>query len=299
MRKVSDRLREELLTLRARLVHREEELAQLARELEQTNHGLTALYVELDDRADKLRRANQFKDWFLRTTGHEFRTPVSSILQLTHLLLQHTDGELTEEQEKQVRLIRKAAQDLSQFVDDLLDLTRLQAQRIPVKPTIFRVATLFGELRAACMPLPKSADVSLVFEPADHLSPLHTDGMRVSQILRNLISNALKFTLTGEVKVSGRHDPNAECVVFEVSDTGIGIAPDDQRTIFEEFRQVDTSLHRRAKGTGLGLPLSRRLARLLGGDLTVESAPGVGSRFFATIPITYRSAEPEAGEGDD
>jgi len=118
------------------------------------------------------------------------------------------------------------------------------------------------------------------------------------QILRNLISNALKFTVSGEVRVSARLESGARSVAFEVFDSGIGIAPEDQKVIFEEFRQLDTILHRRAKGIGLGLPLCRHLARLLGGDLTVESTPGVGSRFLATIPITYQPIEQEAGESD-
>ena len=129
--------------------------------------------------------------------------------------------------------------------------------------------------------------VKLVIEEPAGVPPLRIDEGKLSQILRDLVSNALKFTERGEVRVSGRLGEDGRCVVFSVSDTGIGIAPEDQARIFEEYAQVDSPLQRKVKGTGLGLPLSRKLAELLGGRLTVESVPGQGSTFTAVVPLVY------------
>jgi signal transduction histidine kinase/CheY-like chemotaxis protein len=273
---------------------RQEELERLNHELEDTNRGVVALYAELDERADHLRRADEMKSRFLSNMSHEFRTPLNSMLALTQLLCDRTDGDLTTEQETQVRLIRKAAQDLSELVNDLLDLAKVEAGKIVVRPTNFEVASLFGALRGMLRPLLVSNAVRLVFdEPAD-LPPLETDEAKVSQILRNFISNALKFTERGEVRVRAHYEPADGVVVFTVSDTGIGIALEDQDRIFLEFTQLETPLHSRVRGTGLGLPLSRRLAELLGGSLHVVSAPGAGSTFSARIPLVYPGREAEA-----
>jgi signal transduction histidine kinase/DNA-binding response OmpR family regulator len=277
---------QELLSALATLQTRQEELARLNRELEDTNRGVVALYAELDEKADHLRRADQLKSRFLSNMSHEFRTPVNSILALSRLLLDRLDGPLTDEQGKQVTFIRKAAQDLSELVNDLLDLAKVEAGKVVVHPAEFLVSRLFGALRGMLRPLLVSEQVALVFEAADHLPPLITDEGKISQILRNFISNALKFTERGEVRVSAELADDA--VVFAVADTGIGIASADQERIFEEFTQLDNPVQRRVMGTGLGLPLARKLAHLLGGELSVESTVGQGSTFRARIPIAYR-----------
>jgi signal transduction histidine kinase len=145
-------------------------------------------------------------------------------------------------------------------------------------------------------PLLTTDEVSLVFDPPNHELTLYTDEGKVSQILRNLISNAIKFTERGEIRISARPDAD-DFVTFAVTDTGLGIEPEDQVRIFEEFAQVDNPIQRRVKGTGLGLPLSRKLAFLVGGDLRVDSTPGVGSRFELSIPRTYRATGPTPAEG--
>ena len=279
---------QELLAALAALQARQEELGNLNRELEDTNRGVMALYAELDEKADHLRRADDLKSRFLSNMSHEFRTPVNSILALSRLLRDQADGPLTAEQDKQVAFIRQAAQDLSDLVNDLLDLAKVEAGKVVVRPAEFLVARLFGALRGMLRPLLVGEQVALVFEETDHLPPLVTDEGKVSQILRNFISNALKFTEHGEVRVSAHLSPAGDAMVFAVADTGIGIAPHDQERIFEEFTQVENPVQRRVTGTGLGLPLSRKLAQLLGGDLSVESAPGRGSTFRATIPLAYR-----------
>jgi CheY-like chemotaxis protein len=172
-------------------------------------------------------------------------------------------------------------------VNDLLDLSKVEAGKIEVKPGRFAVHTLFGALRGALRPLLTSPSVELIFDAGDDIPEMHTDEGKVAQILRNLISNALKFTEKGEVRVTARYEAAENTITFAVRDTGIGIAPEDRDRIFEEFSQVDTQLHKRVKGTGLGLPLSRSLAQLIGGRIGVESIPGQGSVFTLRIPVVF------------
>ena len=283
---------QELLRTLEELRHRQEELERLSRELEDTNRGVVALYAELDDRADHLRRADELKSKFLSNMSHEFRTPLNSILALSRLLLDHVDGPLSEEQTRQVAFVRKAAEDLSDLVNDLLDLAKVEAGKIVIRPVEFDVPHLFGALRGMLRPLLLTSSLSLVFEDAPEVPVIQSDEAKVSQILRNFISNALKFTEAGEIRVSARLvEPDS--VVFAVSDTGIGIAPEDLERIFEEFSQLDSPVQRRVRGTGLGLPLTRKLAALLGGRVTVESTPGQGSTFSLMLPLVYHPSDTE------
>ncbi|BAN25842.1 hypothetical protein BRPE64_BCDS11810 [Caballeronia insecticola] len=277
----------ELIAALADLRERQEELTRLTRELEDTNRGVVALYAELDARADHLRRADESKSRFLSNMSHEFRTPLSSIRALSKLLLDRIDGDLTEEQEKQVRFIRKAAEDLSETVDDLLDLAKIEAGKIAVRPAEFEVDTLFSALRGMLRPLSPGGAVELVFESCEGIPPIHTDEAKVAQIVRNFVSNALKFTERGEVRVAASYDDARRLITFSVSDTGIGIAAEHQQVVFEEFGQVENRLQQYVKGTGLGLPLCRKLCKLLGGDVSLASEPGRGSVFSATIPAHY------------
>jgi signal transduction histidine kinase/DNA-binding response OmpR family regulator len=286
------RQNQELLRTLEELSQRQEELVALNRELEDTNRGVVALYAELDERADHLRRADEVKSKFLSNMSHEFRTPVNSILALARMLLDRTDGELAEEQERQVRFIRDAAASLSELVNDLLDLAKAQAGKVVVHPVEFEVDNLFGALRGMLRPLLLNESVSLVFDEVEGVPPLYTDESKVSQILRNFISNALKFTERGEVRVSARMLDGGDAIAFAVRDTGMGIAAEDHERIFQEFTQLDSPVQRRVKGTGLGLPLCRRLAELLGGTVTVESTPGEGSTFTAVVPIHYEPPLP-------
>ncbi|SAK80393.1 multi-sensor hybrid histidine kinase [Caballeronia catudaia] len=277
----------ELIAALADLRERQEELTRLTRELEDTNRGVVALYAELDARADHLRRADESKSRFLSNMSHEFRTPLSSIRALSKLLLERIDGDLTEEQEKQVRFIRKAAEDLSETVDDLLDLAKIEAGKIEVRATEFEVDTLFSALRGMLRPLSPGGAVELVFDSCEGLPPIRTDEAKVAQVVRNFVSNALKFTERGDVRVSASYDDARRLITFSVSDTGIGIAPEHQQVVFEEFGQVENRLQQYVKGTGLGLPLCRKLCKLLGGDVSLTSALGRGSVFSATIPAFY------------
>jgi signal transduction histidine kinase len=276
---------------------RQEETDQLSRELEDTNRGVVALYAELDARAEQLREASEIKSRFLSNMSHEFRTPLNSILALSRLLLDGIDGDLNPEQRKQIGYVRKSAQDLLDLVSDLLDLAKVEAGKLDVKPEHFAISDLFSMLRGALRPLRQSGEVDLIFEGVDSVPAMYTDEGKVAQILRNLISNALKFTEAGEVHVSAHHNSHDKAITFAVKDTGIGVAPADQERIFEEFSQVEGRLQKAAKGTGLGLPLSRKLAGLLGGELWVESELGQGATFYLSVPIALPGTTLPSAEG--
>jgi signal transduction histidine kinase/DNA-binding response OmpR family regulator len=278
---------QELLKTLQELRSRQEELELLNRELEDTNRGVVALYAELDERADYLRRASELKTKFLSNVSHEFRTPLNSIISLARLLLSKMDGDLTTEQSKQVRFIESSARDLQEMVNDLLDLAKVEAGKTRIRPKRFEVQELFSALKGMLKPLlADNNSVDLIFEDTRDLAPLHTDEGKVSQILRNLISNALKFTPRGQVVISARMMEDNQ-VLFSVADTGIGIPTEHHETIFREFSQIENPLQERHRGTGLGLPLCRNLAMLLGGRLWLESVEGEGSTFFTQIPAVY------------
>ncbi|MEP7069131.1 MAG: ATP-binding protein [Usitatibacter sp.] len=285
----------ELLEALSELQDKQDKLLDLARELEDTNRGVVALYAELDEKAAHLRRADEMKSRFLSNMSHEFRTPLNSMRALCGLLLSGADGPLHSEQETQVKFVAKAAEDLTELVNDLLDIAKIEAGKIEVRPAQFETAELFSALRGMLRPLLVTDTVDLVFEDPVGVPMLFTDESKVSQILRNFISNALKFTERGAVTVGARLSEDGAGVVFTVVDTGIGIALEDMELVFEEFAQIPSPLQRRVKGTGLGLPLCRRLATLLGGDVWVESTPGKGSTFFARLPLKYQlEADEEA-----
>jgi len=288
---------QELLRALEELQRKQAELAYLNRELEDTNRGVVALYAELDDRADHLRRVDDLKSRFLSNMTHEFRTPVNAIIGLCNLMLDDRRQE-AREPEPELGHILRAADQLSVLVNDLLDLAKVEAGKTVVRAVDFHVGQLLGALRGMLRPLLLDQSVSLVFEEPGALPALHTDEAKVSQILRNLVSNALKFTERGEVRVSVSMDEAAGTVTFMVADTGIGIAPQDHDRIFEEFGQLEHRLQRRVRGTGLGLPLARRLAELLGGALTLTSEPGVGSTFAVTLPAKYVAREKAAAPVD-
>jgi signal transduction histidine kinase len=253
-------------------------------ELEESNRGVVALYAELEMQSQQLRQATELKSQFLAYMSHEFRTPLASIRSLTRLLLDRIDGPLTAEQTKQVQFIDSTAAEFAEMVDDLLDLAKVEAGRVEISPDWFEMVDLFSALRGMFKPVLNNPDVTLVFEePQSHIR-LYSDDRKLSQILRNFISNALKFTIAGEVRVSAS-ETAADFITFSVADTGIGIAKELQLAIFKDFAQLDSPVQKRLRGTGLGLSLSKRLAELLGGTVALESTPGVGSTFSVTVPL--------------
>jgi len=260
------------------------ETAALREELDETNQGVLALYAELDTQAEQLRQASDLKSRFLSYMSHEFRTPLGSILSINSLLADELDGPLSPEQHKQVAFVSSAARELSDMVDDLLDLAKIEAGRISISPAWFDMFDLFSALRGMFRPIVDASAVDLIFEEPVGLPRLYTDDKKLAQILRNFISNSLKFTTRGEVRVSARLE-GSDKVCFAVSDTGIGIAPELHGALFEDFSQVDSPLQKRLRGTGLGLSLCKRFAALLGGEVGMDSKPGVGSTFFVIIPL--------------
>jgi signal transduction histidine kinase len=278
---------QELAATLAELRERQEDLMGLTRELEDTNRGIVALYAEIEDKAERLRKADEMKSRFLSNTSHELRTPLSSIRALARLLLDRLDGDLTQEQERQVRFIESAANDLSELVNDLLDLAKIEAGKVDALLAPVVVDNLFRALKGMLRPLVDEARVELVFETPDFDEAFESDEGKISQVLRNFISNALKFTEQGSVRVSASWNRELDTITFAVTDSGIGISPDNLQLIFEEFSQIEHPLQRRSKGTGLGLPLCRKLAELLGGRVEVESQVGIGSTFSLILPRRF------------
>ncbi len=289
----------ELLQALDDLRSRQGEVERLNAELAETNRGVVALYAELDEKADSLRRASEYKSRFLNDMTHELRTPLNAIVSLARLLLDRTDGELTPEQEKQVSLIHRSGTSLGEMVNDLLDLAKIEAGRTDLYVGPFEVRDVLAGLRGMFRPALVDGRIPLlVDDPTGGLGEMVTDERKLTQILRNLVSNAIKFTEQGQVHVQAEAGPDGTAR-FTVADTGIGIAPEHQDAIFHDFTQVESDVQRRVTGTGLGLPLTRKLARLLGGDVAVQSTPGVGSRFTVTLPVHCpQQALPAAPDGD-
>ena len=275
--------------LEATLADQAQQIEAMQVELDETNRGVVALYAELDTQAQQLQRATDLKSRFLAYMSHEFRTPISALRSLSRLLLDRVDGPLTEEQARQVGFIKSTAEEFADMVNDLLDLAKVEAGRVDISPAWFEMVDLFTALRGMFRPVVTNPDVSLVFEAPQHASRLYTDNKMLSQILRNFISNALKFTVRGEVRVSARMNAD-QTITFAVADSGIGIEEKFHAAIFEDFTQVDSPIQKRLRGTGLGLSLSRHLAELLGGTVGLRSELGTGSTFFVTIPLQLEAA---------
>jgi signal transduction histidine kinase len=273
---------QEIRRLQRDVAERDHRIVELSEELTETNRGVMALHAELEDRAEYQGRAVELRTRLLAEMGHELRTPLHSLSTISRFLIDRLDGELTAEQDKQVRIIHEVAESLTAYVNDLLDLARTDAGRAVVHLTPFQVDAVLRGLRRILQPLaPPAVVLRVVVEPG--LPVMVSDEQKLSQVLRNLVANALKFTERGFVEVRARR--LGDHVVFEVEDTGVGIATEHQELIFREFAQVDGHIEPRMRGSGLGLPLSRRFTALLGGTLTVTSTPGSGSTFRLELPL--------------
>ena len=251
---------------------------QLSDELEETNRGVVALYGELDEKSVQLRAASEAKSRFLANVSHELRAPVTAIIGLGRLLTDSASDPLTEEQGRQIELIRGSASDLLTLVNDLLDLAKAEAGRIEPEFSDVDVKAVFGELRGTLRALATRPEVELVVEDPPPGTLLRTDEVLLARVLRNLLTNALKFTERGSVRLT------VDGGVFTVADTGVGIPPELHERIFEEFYQVPSGVTARGTGTGLGLPYARRLVTILGGTLKLDSTPGAGSTFTVSLP---------------
>ncbi|MCA1324686.1 response regulator [Herbaspirillum sp. alder98] len=281
-----------LETQQAELEETNAQLEEQAQLLETQKDDLAKTQVVLVDKATELERANQYKSEFLANMSHELRTPLNSTLILAKLLADNKHGNLSEEQVRFAQTISSAGNDLLALINDILDLSKMEAGKLDILPEPFAVAKLADELRAVFAVTAQQKGLALRVSVDPAAPPqIETDIQRLSQILKNLLSNAIKFTEKGEVTMTVR-DAGAGHVAFVVRDTGIGIGAEQHQFIFEAFRQADGSTHRKYGGTGLGLSISRDLARLLGGDIQVQSREGEGSIFTLTLPRVY------AGDGD-
>jgi signal transduction histidine kinase/CheY-like chemotaxis protein len=251
---------------------------QLSEELEQTNRGVVALYAELEEKSERLREASEAKNRFWANVSHELRSPLNSIIGLGRLLT-GPGSELTADQRHQVELITGAGTGLLGLVNDLLDTAKAEAGQLQADPAVVQLPALLGRLRALLRPMTEDGPVSLVVDAGEAPAELLTDEIALTAILRNLLSNSLKYTDEGEVTLTVRAGPRY--VEFVVADTGIGIPADQIEHIFEEFFQVAGV---RRGGTGLGLPYARRLTELLGGQLGLTSQPGRGTTVTLRLP---------------
>jgi len=254
--------------------------SELSNELEQTNRGVVALYAELDETSERLRAASESKDRFWANVSHELRTPLNSIIGLTRLLAEPTaDGGLDSERLYQVELIKNSGSTLLALVNDLLDVAKAESGQLHVDPANVDLRALFGRLRGLARPMAAGRPVEVIVSDDDAPDTILTDEVALTSILRNLLSNGIKYTDSGEVRLSARvTGPRLE---ISVADTGIGIPAGLYDHVFEEFYQVPGV---RRGGTGLGLPYARRLARILGGDLKLTSEPGVGTTVVLDLP---------------
>ncbi len=290
---------------RAQLESQQEELEQInsqleeqAQVLEQQKDELSKSHRFLSEKAEDLARANEYKSEFLANMSHELRTPLNSTLILAKLLADNKTGNLTEQQVKFAQTISSAGNDLLDLINDVLDLSRIEAGKIDLATQPVPLAAALEALNKTFLPLAeqKRLNFSTHIEPGTPAT-LETDPQRLAQILKNLISNALKFTEKGGVSLQVFPAADGR-LAFAVRDTGVGIAAHQQEVIFEAFRQADGSIHRKYGGTGLGLSISRDLARLLGGTIDLHSAVGEGSVFTLTLPLQYepmRESAPPPG----
>src|SRR4051794_11822075 len=295
---ILDELRQqnfELLTTLATLREREQELTHLNAELGDTNRAVTALYGELEVQAGELRRRVEANARFLSTLTHELRTPLYAVRGMTEAILRDHEDDLSDGIRSDVTLIDGAMLEALDLVNDSLDIAKVQAGRTSVRLSDVNVAELLATLRAVMSNLRRHPGVELIFDEPEAIPVLRTDAFKLSQILRNFIVNALKFTEAGHVRVAAAALPDAEAVRFEVSDTGPGLSDEDQRRAFDEFVQIGYDRPGEMGGTGLGLPLTRRLSAILGGEVGVRSTVGEGATFFVEIPVRH----PGGGEGLD
>jgi len=286
----------ELEQTNEQLAEQGQALADQRDALDRNNEELHIAQIELEARAEELQRSSKYKSEFLANMSHELRTPLNSSLILAKLLAENPTDNLTEEQVKFAESIYSAGNDLLHLINDILDISKVEAGKLEMRPENSSVSRLVEGLRNMFQPLATEKKLDFEVELQDGApTMLFTDRQRLEQILKNLLSNAIKFTETGAVSMTVSRQPN-EGIAFIVRDSGIGIAQDQQESIFEAFRQADGTTNRRYGGTGLGLSISRDLAKLLGGSISVTSAPGQGSIFTLILPERYVEPAPGASQ---
>ena len=294
----SQSLTEELQSQQEELQQTNEELEEKARQLtdqkaevERKNRLVELARTELEEKAEQLALTSRYKSQFLANMSHELRTPLNSLLILSRQLADNPDGNLTDKQVKYAETIRQAGGDLLALINEILDLAKIESGTMGVDVGAVRLATLRDYVDQTFRQVAEEKGLGFAVEVSPELpATIATDDMRLRQVLRNLLSNALKFTERGQVRLRVVPGADGDHVAFQVSDTGIGIPVEKQRIIFEAFQQADGGTSRKYGGTGLGLAISREIATLLGGELRVQSQIGAGSTFTLTLPVRYRPA---------
>jgi signal transduction histidine kinase/ActR/RegA family two-component response regulator len=295
---------EELQRSNAELEDKAAQLARQKRDIEIKNAEIEQAGQEIEERARQLDQASRYKSQFLANVSHELRTPLNSLLILARLLAQNSEQNLTSKQVEYANVIHSSGSDLLLLINDILDLSRVEAGKLEIHPERFALAALAEDLRTVFEPLAAEKQLDFAVASAAGVpAELVTDRQRLRQVLHNLLSNAVKFTQQGKVELRiGLARPPAAGeepeVAFSVTDTGIGISDDSLKTIFEAFQQGDGTTSRRYGGTGLGLAISRDVAAQLGGRITAQSQPGVGSTFTLYLPVScQRAGDGRTGDG--
>ena len=282
----------------ARLEQQQVELEQTNSQLEEQAQLLEAQRDDLESanaavtlKARELEQASRYKSDFLANMSHELRTPLNSSLILAKLLADNPDDNLSAEQVKYAQTIQSSGNDLLNLINDILDLSKIEAGHVEIRPEPVAVERMANTMRHLFEPVAQEKTLAFVVEIASDIpETIETDPQRLEQVLKNLLSNAFKFTEAGQV-VFSIQSASEGFVAFRVSDTGIGIAKEQQQSVFEAFHQADGTISRKYGGTGLGLSISRQLVRLLGGSIDLKSQPGEGSTFTITVPISYDPAK--------
>jgi len=252
------------------------------------------LFDEIQDKSRQLAEASERKSQFVSSMSHELRTPLNAIIGLTDMLVTNTARFGTEKAQEPLQRVNRAGTHLLGLINQVLDLSKIEAGKLELNPQTVQLRPLIDEVISTAGQLAEQNKNRLVVDAQENLGALTMDPMRLRQILLNLLSNACKFTKAGEVKLAARRVSNgSNFVEFAVSDTGVGMTAEQQAKLFEEFSQADASTAQRFGGTGLGLAISRKLARAMGGDVTVASEPGKGSVFTVRLPVhaATRAAE--------
>ncbi|GAB3432532.1 response regulator [Niabella aquatica] len=280
---------EELRVQQEELLQSNQELEERSKMLEEKNELISIRNREIQKKAEELELSTKYKSEFLANMSHELRTPLNSILLLSRLMAENADKNLNEDQVESAKVIQSSGSSLLSLIDEILDLSKIEAGKMELDYHDVSLEALEKDLLSMFEPLARNKGLYLTIDVAAGAGKnLVTDKQRLEQVLRNLLSNAIKFTQNGGVSLSIKYADAADDVQFIVRDTGIGISEENQKIIFEAFQQADGSTRRKFGGTGLGLSISRELARLLGGEITVESRPEVGSTFTLTIPASVK-----------
>ena len=292
---------EELKVQQEELQQINQELEERSRSLEEKNHLVLLRNLDIQKKAEELALSSKYKSEFMANMSHELRTPLNSILLLSRLLSENTSENLNAEQVEYARVIRNSGQGLLELIDEILDLSRIESGKLQLEPSLIFVSDIVEDMRMLFEPLAKDRNLELkLIVEGGTPEQLETDKTRLEQILKNLLSNAFKFTPKGSITL--RIAPSSVqkgSIAFSVKDTGIGIPEDKHQLVFEAFQQADGSTRRQYGGTGLGLSISRELVRLLGGEISLTSAPGEGSEFvvfipqFKTLPTASSSSSPK------